>query len=141
MRTKKKLNAEMNVVPYVDVMLVLLVIFMTTAPLLLQGVEVDLPTAKAKAIEQKSEPPVVLSIDRNGAYYLSIAENPKAEISADDLAAKVAAEISRSPKRVLLVKGDKAVDYGKIVTAMALLQQSGAASVGLMTDDTEDTSG
>ena len=141
MRTKKKLNAEMNVVPYVDVMLVLLVIFMTTAPLLLQGVEVDLPTAKAKAIEQKSEPPVVLSIDRNGAYYLSIADDPKSEISAEDLAAKVAAEISRSPKRVLLVKGDKAVDYGKIVAAMALLQQSGAASVGLMTDNTETTSG
>lgn len=134
MRQRKKLNAEMNVVPYVDVMLVLLVIFMTTAPLLLQGVEVDLPEATAKVIPQKAEPPMVVSIDKNGNYYLNIADQPKRPLESNTLLIRVAAELKRSPKRALLVKGDKNVDYGKVVQAMALLQQAGASSVGLMTD-------
>lgn len=133
MRKTRKLNAEMNVVPYVDVMLVLLVIFMTTAPLLLQGVEVDLPEAQAKVIPQKSEPPMVVSIDKNGNYYLNIAENPKKNMHPEALALRVAAELKREPKRALLVKGDKSVDYGTVVEAMALLQRAGAPSVGLMT--------
>lgn len=133
MRKTRKLNAEMNVVPYVDVMLVLLVIFMTTAPLLLQGVEVDLPEATAKVIPQKSEPPMVVSIDKSGSYYLNIAEHPKKPISPEGLTLRIAAELKRAPKRALLVKGDKSVDYGKVVQAMALLQQAGAPSVGLMT--------
>lgn len=134
MRNKKRLNAEMNVVPYVDVMLVLLVIFMTTAPLLLQGVDVELPSAKAKVIETKSEPPMVVSVDKEGVYYLSVSEQPFAAISADDLKVRISAELTRTPKRAILVKGDKSVDYGKVVEAMALLQTAGASSVGLMTD-------
>lgn len=134
MRNKKRLNAEMNVVPYVDVMLVLLVIFMTTAPLLLQGVDVELPSAKAKVIETKSEPPMVVSVDKEGVYYLSISEQPFAAISAEDLQVRISAELTRTPKRAILVKGDKSVDYGKVVEAMALLQTAGASSVGLMTD-------
>lgn len=134
-RNRKKLNSEMNVVPYVDVMLVLLVIFMTTAPLLLQGVEIDLPQAKAKAIQQKSEPPLVVSIDKNGAYYLNIAEEPKTPMEPQSIAIRIAAELTKSPKRSVLVKGDKSVDYGKVVSAMALLQNAGADNVGLMTED------
>ncbi len=137
MRVKKKLNSEMNVVPYVDVMLVLLVIFMTTAPLLLQGIEIDLPNAKAKVIETKAEPPMIVSIDKEGVYYLNISDKPKAEITPNDLAIRITAELNRTPKRPVLVKGDKAVDYGKIVTAMALLQSAGAPSVGLMTDNND----
>jgi len=125
----------MNVVPYVDVMLVLLVIFMTTAPLLLQGVEVDLPNAKAKVISQKSEPPMVVSVDKTGNYYLNIADKPKSPITDKDLLIRIAAELTRAPKRAVLVKGDKAVDYGKVVQAMTLLQQAGAPSVGLMTEN------
>ncbi|MBP9722848.1 MAG: protein TolR [Gammaproteobacteria bacterium] len=136
MRQRKKLNSEMNVVPYVDVMLVLLVIFMTTAPLLLQGVDIDLPNAKAKAINQEAETPIVVSIDKTGAYYLNITETPKSAMDSEALSARVAAELTKSPKRAVLVKGDKAVDYGKVVTAMALLQSAGAPSVGLMTDST-----
>ena len=137
MRTRKKLTSEMNVVPYVDVMLVLLVIFMTTAPLLLQGIEIDLPNAQAKVIPPKSEPPMIVSVDKSGAYYLNISETPKSEINAKDLAIRVSAELNRTPKRAVLVKGDKAADYGKIVTAMALLQSAGAPSVGLMTDNND----
>ncbi len=135
MRKRRKLNAEMNVVPYVDVMLVLLVIFMTTAPLLLQGVELELPKATAKVIPQKSEPPIIVSIDKSGNYYLNILDDPKQAISADYLTVRVAAELQRTPERALLVKGDKSVDYGTVVQAMALLQQAGAESVGLMTDN------
>lgn len=131
----KRLSSEMNVVPYVDVMLVLLVIFMTTAPLLLQGVEVDLPSAKAKVITQKPEPPMIVSIDKSGNYYLNIADKPKSSITPKSLVIRVAAELARDPKRSLLVKGDKDVDYGSVVQAMALLQQAGAPSVGLMTDN------
>ena len=127
----------MNVVPYVDVMLVLLVIFMTTAPLMLQGIEIDLPNAKAKVIETKTEPPMIVSIDKEGVYYLNIADKPKSEITPNDLAVRIAAELNRTPKRAVLVKGDKTVDYGKIVTAMALLQSAGAPSVGLMTDNND----
>lgn len=135
MRNRRKLNAEMNVVPYVDVMLVLLVIFMTTAPLLLEGVELDLPKATAKVIPQKSEPPIIISIDKHGNYFLNISDNPKQAINADFLMIRVAAELARMPGRSLLVKGDKNVDYGTVVQAMALLQKAGAPSVGLMTDN------
>lgn len=135
MKKTRKLNSEMNVVPYVDVMLVLLVIFMTTAPLLMQGVDVDLPSASAKALPQKSEPPMIVSVDKNGNFYLNIAENPKNKIETKELIIRIAAELTRSPNRPLLVKGDRNVDYGKVVQVMALLQQAGAASVGLVTDD------
>ena len=139
MRSQRKLNAEMNVVPYVDVMLVLLVIFMTTAPLLLQGVDVELPNANAKMIEQKSEPPMVVSVDHEGNYYLNISEKPQNSMSPKSLSLRVAAEITKNPKRSLLVKGDKKVDYGKVVEVMALLQQAGAESVGLVTENIADS--
>lgn len=134
-RRQRKLNAEMNVVPYVDVMLVLLVIFMTAAPLLLQGVEVDLPSANAKSMAQKPEPPMIVSIDKNGNYYLNIADKPKQALAPKSLTIRVAAELTRNPERALLVKGDRNVDYGTVVSAMALLQQAGAPSVGLVTDN------
>jgi biopolymer transport protein TolR len=134
---RRKLNAEMNVVPYVDVMLVLLVIFMTAAPLLLQGVDVDLPTASAKSINQNADQPMIVSIDKDGNYYLNIADKPKDVMAPQALSIRVAAELARNPKRSLLVKGDKHVDYGTVVQAMALLQQSGAPSVGLITENQE----
>lgn len=130
--------AEINVVPYIDVMLVLLIIFMVTAPLLFQGVDVNLPTASAKPIEAKQQEPIVLSIDARGNYYLNIASNPTAVISASELLQRVANELKRVPQhggnpRQVLVKGDKAISYGKIIQAMVLLQRAGAANVGLVT--------
>ena len=129
--------AEINVVPYIDVMLVLLIIFMVTAPLLFQGVNVNLPTASAKPIDPKLQEPIVLSIDASGNYYLNISPNPTQVISATDLTNRVTNELKRSqgaaPGRQILVKGDKNISYGKIIQAMVLLQHAGAPNVGLIT--------
>jgi biopolymer transport protein TolR len=133
---KHRQLAEINVVPYIDVMLVLLIIFMVTAPLLFQGVDVDLPKASAKPIEQKQEEPIVLSIDAVGNYYLNIAQNPTKVISAADLSNKVEDQLKPAQgkiKRQVLVKADKKISYEKVIQAMVILQKVGAPSVGLVT--------
>lgn len=133
--------AEINVVPYIDVMLVLLIIFMITAPLLSQGVKVALPEAAAKALATDQPEPIIVSIDSSGSYYLNIANDPNKPISANDLFNRVGTELNLSKKmdqkRDILIKGDNKVDYGKVVQAMALLQQAGAPTVGLITQDPE----
>ena len=138
-RNKKKQIAEINVVPYIDVMLVLLVIFMVTTPLLSQGVKVDLPQAAANKLDTKQKEPIILSVDKNGNYYINIAANPNQTISPETLEPLIANEIKQSKvqgqNRQVLVKGDKNVDYGKVVEAMVLLQHSGAETVGLITDN------
>jgi biopolymer transport protein TolR len=128
--------AEINVVPYIDVMLVLLVIFMVTAPLLFQGVNVNLPTANAKLVETKSQEPIVLSIDAYGNYYLNIAAHPTQIISEKNLFNQIEFELKKSKNyspRQILIKGDKNISYGKIIKAMVLLQNAGAQNVGLIT--------
>ena len=129
--------AEINVVPYIDVMLVLLVIFMITAPLLFQGINVNLPTANAKPVESKQLEPIIISIDARGDYYLNIAAYPEQIISAKELFDRVAIELKQNQdplsQRQVLVKGDRSVDYGKIIQAMVLLQQAGAKTIGLIT--------
>jgi biopolymer transport protein TolR len=136
-RVRKGPMAEINVVPYIDVMLVLLVIFMVTTPLLSQGVKVDLPKATAQTISAKQKEPLVISVDAQGNYYLNIAQNPDQPIDAADLSVRVTAELAAAKQegadREVLVKGDASVDYGKVVQAMVLLQQAGAPSVGLVT--------
>lgn len=136
-RQRKLPVAEINVVPYIDVMLVLLVIFMVTAPLLSQGVKVQLPQAKAQSISNQKEP-IVVSVDAQGNYYLNISNTPNQVIDPQTLSNQVATELQISQRqgeqRQVLVKGDKSVDYGKVVQAMVLLQQAGAATVGLVTD-------
>lgn len=133
--SKKKLVADINVVPYIDVMLVLLVIFMVTAPLLQQGVSVDLPQASAKALPSTEKEPIVVSVDKDGRYYLNISDTPSAVIDNQALTLRVMADLERNPKRRVLVKADKLVDYGKVIGAMVLLQKAGAPSVGLVTQD------
>jgi len=128
--------AEINVVPYIDVMLVLLIIFMVTTPLLFQGVNVNLPNASAKPIDPKLQEPIVLSIDAKGNYYLNIAKNPTKAISKNNITKQVAMELKKTQgktKRQVLVKGDKNINYGKIIQAMTLLQKSGAPDIGLVT--------
>lgn len=134
-RQAKKLVSEINVVPYIDVMLVLLVIFIVTAPLLQQGVAVDLPQASAKSLPPSAKEPIIVSVDKEGRYYLNIADRPQSVIEAEDLSVRVAAELQRHAERKVFVKADQKVDYGKVVGAMVLLQQSGAPSVGLVTQD------
>lgn len=134
----RRLMSDINVVPFIDVMLVLLVIFMITAPLLTQGVKVDLPKTQAKSISQDKEP-LIVTVDANGNYYLNVAEKPNQPITARTLS-HLATQQLKDPNliRPVLVRGDKNVSYGKIVEAMVLLQQAGAKSVGLITEQTTD---
>ena len=132
-RDRRRPLSEINVVPYIDVMLVLLVIFMITTPLLSQGVKVDLPRAAAQSISQNQEP-VIVSVDARGVYYLNIASHPDRPIDATELVRRVARELQqRGKQRAVLVKADQQVNYGKVVQAMVLLQQAGAPTVGLVT--------
>jgi biopolymer transport protein TolR len=136
MRGKRRLMGEINVVPYIDVMLVLLIIFMITAPLLTQGVKVDLPKAGAEPLnprDVKTEP-LVLSIDRTGRLFLNVGSQPQKPIDDDTALVRATAALRREPERVVLVKGDQAVSYGRVVQAMVLLQKAGASKVGFLTD-------
>ena len=132
---KRKLMGEINVVPYIDVMLVLLVIFMVTAPLLTQGIEVELPKAGAEPIETSSERlPLVLSVDPEGFLYLNVGDNEELPVEAQEVVARVGAVMRNAPETPILVKADRSVAYGYVVGAMVLLQQGGAEDVGFVTD-------
>ena len=133
-RKRKLPMAEMNVVPYIDVMLVLLVIFMITAPLLAQGVKVELPKATAEPIEREQKDPVIVTVDAHGDYYLSVGEGKQAPIDAETLTTRVAAVLRNQPTTPILVRGDTNANYGQVVTVMTLLQGAGAPSVGLVTE-------
>ena len=133
-RQRKRPMAEINVVPYIDVMLVMLVIFMITAPLLNQGVDVDLPQADAEPMEDAQQDPLVLTVDAQGRYFLNVGGDPEQEIDADTLLLRASAVLRQRPKVAVLVRGDAEVDYGLVVAAMSLLQQAGAARVGLVTE-------
>lgn len=133
-RKRRRLLAEINVVPYIDVMLVLLVIFMVTAPLLTQGVKVDLPQASARPVETPENlEPLLVNVDAQGRYYLNVGEASDQSIAADDLFAKVAAVLRRKPSTPVFVGGDRNVSYGAVIEVMALLQEAGAPSIGLIT--------
>ena len=138
-RSKRKRISEINVVPYIDVMLVLLIIFMVTTPLLSQGVKVDLPKAAAKVLPNENVP-IIVSVDQKGNYFLNIAASPSAPISAADLSHQVATGLQQNKDRKVYVRADQSVDYGKVVAVMVTLQQAGAGSVGLMTDSPKNQS-
>ena len=128
---------EINVVPYIDVMLVLLVIFMITAPLLTQGVKVDLPKADARPMEEDAKRPLVLSVDKKGVFHLTYDDDRTRTLDEEELQRQAAAIIAANPGIPVLVKGDKDVDYGRVVRAMVLLQKAGAPNIGLLTDPVE----
>jgi biopolymer transport protein TolR len=125
---------EINVVPYIDVMLVLLIIFMITAPLLTQGVKVELPKAAAEPIEQTRLQPLVLSVDRAGRLYLNVGASPRTALDEEVVARLAADALRREPQKPVLVKADAAVAYGRVVQAMVILQQAGATKLGFITD-------
>jgi len=136
---KRKPMAEINVVPYIDVMLVLLVIFMITAPLITAGVKVDLPPATAEPMSTNEEPPLVASIDKNGNYYLSVGDSRDQSLTEDELIALVQTQQQQNPQLQIVVNGDRDVLYGRVIRLMVLLQQhAGMETVGLMTDPLED---
>ncbi len=136
-RTRKKPMSEINVVPYIDVMLVLLVIFMITAPLLTQGVSVDLPQASAEPLSKDADEPLIVSVDVQGNYYLNVGEEPDAPIDGEKMTTMVAAVLRHKPGTPVMIKGDRNVQYEKVVNAMTLLQTAGVPSVGLITQTPE----
>ena len=135
-RKRRKLKAEINVVPYIDVMLVLLIIFMVTAPLLNLGVDIQLPQSAAKSIQNDKEP-AVISVDQDGKYFLTLGATKREPIDADTLVKKVSAFVRENPQLSVLVAGDQRADYGKIYQAMVLLQSAGVPKVGLMSQPTQ----
>ena len=126
--------SQINVVPYIDVMLVLLVIFMVTAPLLTQGVQVDLPQAAAEPLPTEEIPPLVVTVDAEGAYHMQIGTGKTDTVDAKTLLARTAAVLRNRPTTPVVVRGARQVQYEAVVKVMVLLQQAGAPSVGLMTD-------
>ncbi len=136
---KQRLVSEINITPFTDVILVLLVIFMITTPLLSQGVKVELPQAAAEALTSESEEPIIISVDKEGLYYLNVSNTPERAMPPQQLATQVAAYVKiatdKQQKRLVLVKGDQQVAYEKVVTVMALLTQAGVKQVGLMTQN------
>ena len=135
-RRSRRQIAEINVVPYIDVMLVLLVIFMITAPLLQTGVEIDLPDAAAAPInnEGQEQEPLVLSVDSGGQWFLNVGDDPESALDQSEVQKLAAAVLRLDPTRRVLVAGDSSVDYGQIMQAMVTLQLAGAPEIGLMSE-------
>ena len=133
-RVRRRPMSEINVVPYIDVMLVLLVIFIITAPLLTQGVKVDLPQVDAQPLDVESQEPLVVTIDSTGSYYVNYGENQGSPVEPRVLANRVAALLRHRPGLSVVVRGDENVPYGDVVLLMTILQGSGAPSVGLITE-------
>ena len=133
---RRRLVNEINVVPYIDVMLVLLVIFMITAPLLTQGIRVDLPRLAAEPLPQeliRDNRPLVLTVDAQGRMYLNIGEDPEAALESPVVVARAAAVLQRKPETPVLVRASEELAYGDVVTVMGLLVRAGADKVGLVT--------
>ncbi|OYV16352.1 MAG: biopolymer transport protein TolR [Methylococcaceae bacterium NSP1-1] len=135
---RRKPMGEINVVPYIDVTLVLLIIFMITTPMLQTGVEVDLPQAESAMVEQKEgEPPIVISIKEKGEFYINTDGQNDELIEPEVINDRVAAVLSNKPGTQVLISADKGVDYGTVVTVMAALKNAGVPTVGLMTKPEE----
>lgn len=131
---KHRPMSEINVVPYIDVMLVLLIIFMVTAPMLMQGVKVDLPEASADPVENQDSEPVIVSVNASGELFLNLGQEDQV-LALPTIKDRVAAVMRRNPEKPVLVWGDRAVPYGEVVTVMVALQEAGAPSVGLVTEN------
>ena len=141
---RRKLMGEINVVPYIDVMLVLLIIFMITAPLLKEGVKVDLPDAGAKPIDAemlKNHEPLILTIDARGRMYINFGQGQDQPSPETTISARTSALLRRDPQTPVLVRADTTVPYGTVVRAMVLLQKAGATKVGFLTDPVKPNNG
>ena len=131
--------AEINIVPYIDVMLVLLIIFMVTVPLIQQGVEIDLPQASAESLEQPTEvEPLIITVDRRGRFFINQGQRANQAIDEDLLLSQVTAIISSAPAVPVYVRGDRSVAYEHVMTAMITLQKAGADDIGLITRPPEN---
>ncbi len=131
---QRRAVSEINVVPYIDVMLVLLIIFMVTAPMLMQGVKVDLPKTDASPVDQQDAEPLIVSVDAQGQLFLNLGVDEKQALSLPTVKQRVAVVLRRTPDKPVLVWGDQSVPYGTVVTVMSALQDAGAPAVGLVTE-------
>ena len=131
---RRRMLAEINVVPYIDGMLVLWVIFMVTAPMLMQGVEVDLPDADAAPVKDQDAEPLIISINDRGQLFLNLGADEKQALELAAIRERVSAVLRRTPDKPVLVWGDQKVAYGDVVVVMTALQEAGAPTVGLVTE-------
>jgi biopolymer transport protein TolR len=135
---RRRPMSDINVVPYIDVMLVLLVIFMVTAPILTQGVLVDLPKAPSEPISEHQEDPLVVTVRRDGALFVNLGIRKSTDtgtrvtiFSLEEQAGKI---LRSRPDAAVYVRADQKLEYGEVVRVMTVLQKAGAKSVGLITD-------
>jgi len=133
-RRRRRQMSDINVVPYIDVMLVLLVIFMITAPLLRTGVEIDLPDANATPIPGETQDPLILSVNASGEWFLNVGDEPEQSVPREQVLKLASAVLRLNPDKRVLVQGDTNVEYGEIMQAMVTLQQAGAPDIGLMAE-------
>ncbi len=125
---------EINVVPYIDVMLVLLIIFMVTAPLLTQGIKVELPKAGTEPISESTNTPLILSVDAGGNLYINVGDDEDKPVISNEIISRTRAVLNNNPETLVLIKADRSVPYGIVVGAMVLLQKGGANNIGFVTD-------
>lgn len=133
-KIKKKPIADINVVPYIDVMLVLLIVFMVAAPMMTQGVKVELPQAASEPIKSEDDEPLIVSIKKDGSYYITLGADKEQARPLSEIKEMVTKVLRQSPKTQVLVQGDHTVNYGTVVSLMTELQAAGAPSVGLVTE-------
>lgn len=133
-KVKKKLKAEINVVPMIDVMLVLLIVFMVAAPMMTQGIKVELPKASADPVDSKEDEPITVSIKKDGTYYIEFAGDPEKPRPLAEIKSIVGKILAEKPNTLVFVQGDKRVEYGAVVALMGELKTAGAPSVGLITE-------
>lgn len=139
-RIKRPLKSDMNVVPYIDVMLVLLVIFMVTAPMLTTGVEVNLPSAKSESLSINQELPAIISLKSDGELFISRDGGKDKSVDEEALVTELNAAQEKNPKLAILINADKENNYGQVITLMAMLQNSGIKQVGLLTENPDKKS-
>jgi biopolymer transport protein TolR len=125
---RRSLNAEINITPFVDVMLVLLIIFMVTAPMLISGIEVDLPKTKASPIQGKDEP-LVITVDGNGNFFLQ-----ETKITKEELLKRLITVIATNPEIRVFIKGDQKINYGKVIELFSLVKEVGVSNLALVTE-------
>ena len=136
-RAPRKLVAEINVVPYIDVMLVLLVVFMITAPMMTQGIKVELPQTDSTPITSDNQEPVVVTIKKDGSYYINVGGDTKQSSSLETVKGHALRIKKHKPDTLFLVEGDAAVDYGKVIALMSALPGAGIEKLGLVTEPPE----
>lgn len=136
-RAPRKLVAEINVVPYIDVMLVLLVVFMITAPMMTQGIQVELPKTDSQAITDTDNEPVIVSIKQDGSFYINVGGDEKKTSSLETIKGHALRIIKHKPGTLFLVEGDESVAYGKVIALMSALQGAGIEKLGLVTEPAE----